>query len=333
MKNSLSALVCLMPSKPSHPPVEDPVAVWTAAVTAAGVPPADVTLLWAYKADFFVPLTGQNGSVTGYAAKGVALVTRFFPNPALTPEGRVDKQAEWMSNVRKIAEAAAGNALKFDVEFYTTEVVANFGLATPAPAPTRPTEGSVVFRSGTRRFAYDDVLSAWRPAGVGATPVSVDCRTETLAALTAGAVAHTATLTLRRHPSVLPEEWYDTVLRAAERASDALASPVRVSFNDSPRTLDYAPPARRDAAPAAPTGPLDAKYGRVTTEKGSFHPNEPVFLVRASDPLGAYLVNAYYLAARLLGCAKPFLLDVGRVLSDFRNWAAGNADKMKSRPD
>lgn len=73
---------------------------------------------------------------------------------------------------------------------------------------------------------------------------------------------------------------------------------------------------------------VSAKYGAVEAERGEFHPGEPVFVIRGSDPVAGDAIRAYKRAARRAGVDKAELEDLDAVAAYVEGWQQFNADKV-----
>ena len=61
----------------------------------------------------------------------------------------------------------------------------------------------------------------------------------------------------------------------------------------------------------------DLKYGRITTEHGDIHEDEPVFLLRARDVLAIETLTHYNEQCDRFGCASQFRGDVNCAIDRF----------------
>lgn len=84
----------------------------------------------------------------------------------------------------------------------------------------------------------------------------------------------------------------------------------------------------KDAAPA-----IEGKYGEIRASKKDFHPGEPIFILRATDPLAPSLIEEYAARAEGAGCAPEFITQAMDHAQRMRKWQRLNADLVKGRPD
>ncbi len=82
-----------------------------------------------------------------------------------------------------------------------------------------------------------------------------------------------------------------------------------------------------------PTTPIDSKYGRVTVENKTFHPDEPVFLLRATDPLTVKMVREYAERCVVAGCDATHVADAFAHAHRIEAWQQANPALVKKRPD
>lgn len=78
---------------------------------------------------------------------------------------------------------------------------------------------------------------------------------------------------------------------------------------------------------------IDGKYGVITTEKKQLHPDEPVFLLRATDPLAAQAIRQYADACELAGCSEDHIEAVMEHARRIVLWQDRNRQLVKKRPD
>lgn len=84
--------------------------------------------------------------------------------------------------------------------------------------------------------------------------------------------------------------------------------------------------------PSNPNVGIDLKYGKVLTERGKFHPNEPVFVLRAQDPLADVTIADYNRRCRILGCTYEHIGGVSMAWKIFHDWKTNNSNLMKKHP-
>lgn len=78
---------------------------------------------------------------------------------------------------------------------------------------------------------------------------------------------------------------------------------------------------------------VEGKYGTITAELKEFHEGEPVFLIRATDPLAVPSVLAYAHRAAAAGCSPKFVRDCRIHAEAIKQWQYVNRDKVKKLPD
>lgn len=74
----------------------------------------------------------------------------------------------------------------------------------------------------------------------------------------------------------------------------------------------------------------DAKYGRVTLERGTIGENEPVVVFRAQDALLPKVLMYYHLFCLKAGSPPRHLAVILGALSNVQAWQKTNATKMPS---
>lgn len=77
----------------------------------------------------------------------------------------------------------------------------------------------------------------------------------------------------------------------------------------------------------------ETKYGTLYTERESFHPGEPVFLLRATDPLTPLALQDYAHRCQEAGCDASFIESVKARANEIAEWQANNPTLVKDRPD
>ena len=77
---------------------------------------------------------------------------------------------------------------------------------------------------------------------------------------------------------------------------------------------------------------IDSKYGQITTEHGTFHPDEPVFLLRGQDPLAPGAIESYAILCEIEECDPGHVADAREAAARMEDWQAANPDLVKSRP-
>lgn len=74
---------------------------------------------------------------------------------------------------------------------------------------------------------------------------------------------------------------------------------------------------------------IDKKYGPVSAAGKEFHPNEPVFVLRAQDCVGAHLIRVYAEMCELAGAPSEHVVEVLESAKAFEQWQARNQGKVK----
>ena len=77
---------------------------------------------------------------------------------------------------------------------------------------------------------------------------------------------------------------------------------------------------------------IDGKYGEITSSKQEFHPGEPIFLLRAQDPLAPEAVDRYADLCASRGCAPEHVAAARRHANRIRAWQEGNPELVKALP-
>ena len=77
----------------------------------------------------------------------------------------------------------------------------------------------------------------------------------------------------------------------------------------------------------------EAKYGFVTLGAPTFHPGEPVFLFRASDPLMATALLHYGELCAEMGCDEEHVLTIFNRMQEVVTWQRENVQLVKRLPD
>lgn len=73
-----------------------------------------------------------------------------------------------------------------------------------------------------------------------------------------------------------------------------------------------------------PGSGVDCKYGWVEVERQRFHPEEPVFVLRAQDRTSIPAMEAYLKLCCDLNCPKDHLNGVSIAIEMFRRWQVMN---------
>lgn len=81
-------------------------------------------------------------------------------------------------------------------------------------------------------------------------------------------------------------------------------------------------------------GGIDRKYGTITTERENtpFHPNEPVFLIRAQDRCAVETVLAYAELASEQGAPEELVAGAQAAADGIAQWQNDNPNLVKT-PD
>lgn len=91
--------------------------------------------------------------------------------------------------------------------------------------------------------------------------------------------------------------------------------------------------------PAGPTPPdpvpnaFQGKYGRVTTSRKVLHPDEPVFILRATDRQAPGTVEDYAFRCEAAGCDKHHVRSAVERAEHMRAWQAMHPNLVKVRAD
>jgi hypothetical protein len=78
---------------------------------------------------------------------------------------------------------------------------------------------------------------------------------------------------------------------------------------------------------------IEGKYGIITTEKKQFHPGEPVFLLRATDPLAPLAIFKYATICADAGCSPEHVQAVNDHGQRIEKWQKANPALVKQLPD
>lgn len=78
---------------------------------------------------------------------------------------------------------------------------------------------------------------------------------------------------------------------------------------------------------------IEGKYGEITASKKQFHPGEPVFLLRSTDPLAYMAVLDYVKWCVAAGCTDEHVEAVQEHAMRIRDWQRANPDLVKRLPD
>lgn len=78
---------------------------------------------------------------------------------------------------------------------------------------------------------------------------------------------------------------------------------------------------------------IEGKYGVITAERKQFHPGEPVFLLRATDPFAAKAVREYASICDANGCTLTHIRAIVSHAERIEAWQQANPELVKSLPD
>jgi len=77
----------------------------------------------------------------------------------------------------------------------------------------------------------------------------------------------------------------------------------------------------------------DGKYGQVTTERGKFHPDEPLFILRGQDPVAPFAILAYADLCEQRGCRPDHVAAVIVQALRMTEWQEAHPELVKARPE
>ncbi len=77
----------------------------------------------------------------------------------------------------------------------------------------------------------------------------------------------------------------------------------------------------------------EGKYGEIFATNKTFHKDEPVFLLRGTDPLAFTTIMLYHALARVAGCSQGFLDEILTHAGNMETWQHENTHLVKTRPD
>lgn len=78
---------------------------------------------------------------------------------------------------------------------------------------------------------------------------------------------------------------------------------------------------------------VEGKYGLILTEKKTFHPGEPVFLLRATDPKAPATIRRYAGLCREINCSGEHIDACLNHALRVEAWQLVNPTLVKERPD
>lgn len=77
----------------------------------------------------------------------------------------------------------------------------------------------------------------------------------------------------------------------------------------------------------------EGKYGQIWTAKKNFHPGEPVFLLRGTDPCASLALQQYAIACFNAKCSAEHQDGIKRAIERLEAWQKANPELVKERPD
>lgn len=80
-------------------------------------------------------------------------------------------------------------------------------------------------------------------------------------------------------------------------------------------------------------GAVESKYGHITSSEKKFLPGEPVFLLRATDPLTSHAVIDYARRCQEAGCPKAHVDGAFDAAMNIADWQRENPEQVKALPD
>jgi hypothetical protein len=95
-------------------------------------------------------------------------------------------------------------------------------------------------------------------------------------------------------------------------------------------TVTSSDPAKTDMTLNTPGH--DNKYGKVLVENKCFHQGEPVFVLRAQDPLAAAAVRVYAELCEAAGCDDAHTTTSLDAAARIDDWQRANPTLVKGRP-
>lgn len=75
------------------------------------------------------------------------------------------------------------------------------------------------------------------------------------------------------------------------------------------------------------------KYGAIVASKKKFHPGEPVFLIRATDPFATNTIIEYARRCEREGCEKSMVDEAFDHAMRVAEWQRDNVELVKGLPD
>ena len=77
----------------------------------------------------------------------------------------------------------------------------------------------------------------------------------------------------------------------------------------------------------------DGKYGTITASKKQFHENEPLFILRAADPLAVEAIRSYARLCEIHGCSFEHVQACREHAERLHAWQLANPTLVKALPD
>lgn len=77
---------------------------------------------------------------------------------------------------------------------------------------------------------------------------------------------------------------------------------------------------------------IEGKYGTITASNKAFHPDEPVFLIRATDRKAAETIRHYIWLCEKMGCTFEHIDAAEKHLEQIQDWQEANPTLVK-KPD
>lgn len=78
---------------------------------------------------------------------------------------------------------------------------------------------------------------------------------------------------------------------------------------------------------------IEGKYGEITSSKKEFYEDEPLFLLRATDPFTVVALDAYMQECVFQGCNPEFLDEIQEYRDRIKKWQYDHPESVKVRPD
>lgn len=75
------------------------------------------------------------------------------------------------------------------------------------------------------------------------------------------------------------------------------------------------------------------KYGVISSSKKEFHDGEPVFLIRATDPIATHAIIEYARRCERAGCTPEHVDAAFDHAMRIGEWQRENPEKVKALPD